>query len=132
MSLFGSGKKERATVSESGFFSGVHSGMGLASKGLFLAFVVFTALNFELANDISSAVRSWIKTTLAWYYIGAVTFMLFTCLYLMFSHFGKLRLGGDDSRTAFSNFSRFAMLFSAGVGISLLFLLHRRAVVLLR
>jgi choline/glycine/proline betaine transport protein len=52
MSLFGSGKKERATVSESGFFSGVHSGMWLASKGMVLAFVVFTALNVELANDI--------------------------------------------------------------------------------
>jgi choline/glycine/proline betaine transport protein len=121
MSLFGSDKKERATVSESGFFSGVHSGMWLASKGMVLAFVFFTALNVELANDIYSAVRSWIETTLAWYYIGAVTFMLFTCLCLMFSRFGNLRLGEDDSRPEFSNFSWFAMLFSAGVGIGLLF-----------
>ena len=41
--------------------------MGLASKGMVLAFLVFTALNVELANDIYSAVRSWIETTLAWY-----------------------------------------------------------------
>lgn len=95
--------------------------MGLASKGMVLAFVVFTALNVELANDIYSAVRGWIETTLAWYYIGAVTFMLFTCFFLMFSKYGSIRLGDDDSRPEFSNFSWFAMLFSAGVGIGLLF-----------
>ena len=47
--------------------------------------------------------------------------MLFVCLYLMFSRFGSIRLGDDDSRPEFSNFSWFAMLFSAGVGIGLLF-----------
>jgi choline/glycine/proline betaine transport protein len=47
--------------------------------------------------------------------------MLFICLCLMFSRFGNLRLGDDDSRPEFSNFSWFAMLFSAGVGIGLLF-----------
>lgn len=65
MNSAGNGKKERATVSKTGFFTGVHGGMGLASKGMVLAFVVFTALNVELANDIYSAVRSWIETTLA-------------------------------------------------------------------
>lgn len=116
-----SGKNKRATVSKTGFFTGVHGGMGLASKGMILAFVVFTALNVDFANDIYSAVRGWIETTLAWYYIGAVTFMLFTCFYLMCSKYGTIRLGDDDSRPEFSNFSWFAMLFSAGVGIGLLF-----------
>jgi len=121
MSSANNGDKERVSVSESGFFNGVHSGMGLASKGMVLAFVVFTALNVEFANDIYSAVRGWIETTLSWYYIGAVTFMLFTCLFLMCSRYGSIRLGDDNSRPEFSNFSWFAMLFSAGVGIGLLF-----------
>ena len=121
MSSANNGEQNRATVSEKVFFTGVHSGMGLASKGMVLAFVVFTALNVELANDIYSDVRSRIETTLAWYYIGAVTFMSFTCPYLMFSRFGSLRLGDDDSRPEFSKFYWFAMLFSAGVGIGLLF-----------
>ena len=121
MSSANNDDQNRATVSEKGFFTGVHSGMGLAYKGMVLAFVVFTALNVEFANDIYSAVRGWIETTLSWYYIGAVTFMLFTCLFLMCSKYGSIRLGDDNSRPEFSNFSWFAMLFSAGVGIGLLF-----------
>jgi len=47
--------------------------------------------------------------------------MLAVCIYLMCSRYGNIRLGDDDSRPEFSNFSWFAMLFSAGVGIGLLF-----------
>ncbi len=108
-------------VAETGFFTGLHSGMGIAAKGMVVAFVVFTALNVEFANGIYSAVRGWIETTLSWYYIIAVTIMLFVCIYLMCSRYGQIRLGDDDSRPEFSNFSWFAMLFSAGVGIGLLF-----------
>ncbi|MBE8158092.1 MAG: BCCT family transporter, partial [Betaproteobacteria bacterium] len=104
-----------------GFWSGMHQGMGLASKGMIAAFVVFTALNVEFANSIYSAVRGWVESTLNWYYITSVTFMLFACFYLMFSRYGKIRLGDDDSRPEFRNFSWFAMLFSAGVGIGILF-----------
>ncbi len=79
------------------------------------------ALNVEFANEIYSAIRGWIETALNWYYISAVTVMLFVCFYLMCGRFGNIRLGDDDSRPEFSNFSWFAMLFSAGVGIGLLF-----------
>jgi len=121
MSSANNDEQNRATVSENGFFTGVYSGVGLAFKGMVLAFVVFTALNVDFANDIYSAVRGWIETTLARYYIGAVTLILFTCLFLMYSKYGSIRLGDDNSRPEFSNFSWFAMLFSAGVGIGLLF-----------
>ena len=111
----------RMQVAQTGFFTGLHSGMGIAAKVMVVAFVVFTALNVELANNLYSAIRGWIETTLNWYYITAVTVMLFVCGYLMFSRFGSIKLGDDDSKPEFSNFSWFAMLFSAGVGIGLLF-----------
>lgn len=114
-------ENQPAMVAESGFFSGLHSGMGIAAKGMVVAFVVFTALNVDFANGIYSAVRGWIESTLSWYYISALTLMLFVCIYLMCSRYGNIRLGDDDSRPEFSNFSWFAMLFSAGVGIGLLF-----------
>ncbi len=108
-------------VSDSGLFAGLHSGMGIAAKVMVVVFVVFTALNVEFASGIYSAIRGWIEHTLNWYYISAVTVMLFVCFYLMMSRFGKIKLGDDDSKPEFSNFSWFAMLFSAGVGIGLLF-----------
>jgi choline/glycine/proline betaine transport protein len=63
-------------VAKSGFFTGLHSGMGLAAKGMVVAFVVFTALNVDFANGIYSAVRGWIEATLSWYYISAFCLML--------------------------------------------------------
>ena len=95
--------------------------MGLAAKGMVVAFVVFTVLNVELANDIYSAVRGWIEATLSWYYVVIIVGLMLFCILLMFSRFGSIRLGDDDSRPEFSNFSWFAMLFSAGVGIGILF-----------
>ncbi len=111
----------RNLVADSGIFKGLHSGMGLAAKGMVLAFVVFTALNVKFANSIYSAIRGWIETALNWYYVIALVILMFVCFYLMLSRFGKIRLGDDDSRPEFSNFSWFAMLFSAGVGIGILF-----------
>ena len=114
-------EKKPGQVAEHGVWKGLHPAMGIASKGMVLAFVVFTALNVEFANSIYSAVRGWIESALNWYYISALIIMLFVCFYLMFSRHGGVRLGDDDSRPEFSNFSWFAMLFSAGVGIGLLF-----------
>ena len=111
----------RSLVAQAGVFKGLHGGMGLASKGMVVAFVVFTVLNVEFANGIYAAVRGWIEAALNWYYITALVVMLFVCFYLMLSRFGGIRLGSDDSRPEFSNFSWFAMLFSAGVGIGILF-----------
>ncbi len=108
-------------VAKAGVWKGLHPAMGLTSKGMVVAFVVFTALNVDFANAVYSTVRGWIESALNWYYITALVVMLFACFYLMLSKFGSIRLGDDDSRPEFSNFSWFAMLFSAGVGIGLLF-----------
>ena len=108
-------------VARGGIWKGLHPSMGIASKGMVAAFVVFTALNVEFANSIYAAIRGWIESALNWYYISVLVIMLFVCFYLMLSRFGRIKLGDDDSKPEFSNFSWFAMLFSAGVGIGLLF-----------
>ena len=114
-------EKHPGLVATTGIWKGLHPGMGIASKGMVAAFVVFTALNVEFANSIYSAVRGWIESALNWYYISALVIMLFVCFYLMCSRHGRVKLGDDDSKPEFSNFSWFSMLFSAGVGIGLLF-----------
>ena len=114
-------EKPPIQVAETGVWKGLNPAMGLASKGMVAAFVVFTALNVEFANSIYSAVRGWIESALNWYYISALVVMVFVCLYLMCSRHGAVKLGDDDSKPEFGNFSWFAMLFSAGVGIGLLF-----------
>ena len=108
-------------IASTGIFKGLHSGMGIAAKVMVIVFVIFTAINVDFANGIYSAVRGWIESALNWYYVVIFVIALTACFYLMFSRFGRIRLGNDDSRPEFKNFSWFAMLFSAGVGIGLLF-----------
>ena len=52
-------------VATDGIWKGLHPAMGIASKGMVAAFVVFTALNVEFANTIYSAIRGWIETARA-------------------------------------------------------------------
>ena len=108
-------------VAKSGFFTGLHPGMGIAAKVMVVAFVLFTVINVEFAGKIYGTLRGWVESGLSWYYITAVTVLFGVCMFLMFSKWGKIKLGDDDSKPEFSYFSWFAMLFSAGVGIGILF-----------
>jgi glycine betaine transporter len=56
-----------------------------------------------------------------WFVMLAASTMLITCLALAFSPYGQIRLGKDDDRPEFSTASWIAMLFSAGMGVGLLF-----------
>lgn len=114
-------KSDSALVAKTGFFTGLHPGMGLASKLMIAAFVIFTILNVDFAGSIYSTLRGWVEAGLSWYYILLLAGLLTFCIILLFTKWGNLRLGADDSRPEFSNFSWFAMLFSAGVGIGVLF-----------
>lgn len=108
-------------VAESGMFKGMHSGMSIASKGIVVAMVVFTVLNVDFANEVYGTIKDWITTTLSWYYISVVSIALFFVIWLMFSKHGDIRLGDDDEKPEFSTFSWFCMLFSAGLGLGLLY-----------
>lgn len=102
-------------------FAGVNPTMAIASITMVFAFVLFTVTNAELANGIYTGAKAWIEGSLGWYYVAVVSAVLFFTFWVGFSRFGNLRLGQDDERPEFSNFSWFAMLFSAAVGTGLLF-----------
>ena len=114
-------KKLNVSLPESGLFAGVHPMMAIGSSLLVLAFVLFTVVDPEYANGIYSAAKNYIASDLAWYYIGVVSGFLFFAVWLAFSRYGNIRLGADDARPEFSNFSWFSMLFGAGIGIGILF-----------
>ena len=104
-----------------GLWKGLHPGMALAAKGMVLAFVILSVAFLDGAGALYANVRAWIEGTLDWYYVLTVCGALFIALFLLCSRFGTIRLGDDDARPEFSNFSWLAMLFSAGLGIGLLF-----------
>ncbi len=65
--------------------------------------------------------QSWITEKFSWLYILSMSGFLVFVVLLALSKFGSIRLGPDGERPEFGRFSWFAMLFSAGMGIGMLF-----------
>ncbi|MCR5084514.1 MAG: BCCT family transporter [Succinivibrionaceae bacterium] len=67
------------------------------------------------------AVQQWITAHFGWFYVLSASIIFFSIVFLGLSRFGSVKLGPDHSKPDFSNTAWFAMLFSAGMGIGLLF-----------
>jgi len=91
------------------------------SSALVLPFILLGAFSPQLLARGGSTVLSWVITTWGWLYLSSVNIFVLTGLVLAFSPLGSIRLGQDDERPEFSRLSWFAMLFSAGMGIGLVF-----------
>lgn len=104
-----------------GIFANTHPVMSRGSAITIIAFVLFTIIAPAYANSIYAAAERFIATRLAWYYVVLMSFFLLLAIYTAFSRFGRIRLGHDDAKPEYSFFSWFSMLFSAGIGIGILF-----------
>ncbi|MYJ11643.1 MAG: BCCT family transporter, partial [Gemmatimonadetes bacterium] len=111
----------RRTTADAGPWKGLNPAMALAAKGVVLAFVLATVRDVDAAGAVFGHVRAWIEGTLDWFYILTVAAAVITCVFLACSRFGRIRLGDDASAPEFKTSSWIAMLFSAGIGIGMLF-----------
>lgn len=85
------------------------------------AFALWTMFFTDSASGVINAVLGWISNTFGWYYFLAVVAYLVFVIAIGLSRFGKIKLGPDHSKPDFNMASWAAMLFSAGIGIDLLF-----------
>ncbi|WP_407353854.1 BCCT family transporter [Luteimonas sp. R10] len=92
-----------------------------ASAILALVFVALGAFMPEWSDALFGDVQDWVVESAGWFYVLAVAGFLVFVVALAFSNFGKLKLGPDHSTPDYSYLSWFAMLFSAGMGIGLMF-----------
>lgn len=83
--------------------------------------MAFAALFPEKADIQLSALQTALFANASWFYILAVALILLTVAYLGLSRYGDIKLGPDHAEPDFSYHSWFAMLFSAGMGIGLMF-----------
>ena len=86
--------------------------------GVFLAVVIFAPNSFDL---ITKQLNQWVTDSFSWFYVLSVAIFLIVLIYIAMSDMGKIKLGPDHSQPAYSNMSWFAMLFTAGMGIGLMF-----------
>lgn len=98
------------------------------NKGIFIPSMVFifsvsilSVTYPEITNEILNLVKNYIFINLNWVYIWSVTFFVIFLVYLLFSKYGDIRLGNNDSRPEHTFFSWISMLFAAGMGIGLMY-----------
>ena len=91
------------------------------SAALIIGFVLFGSLFAERAERLFAETQAVIIADFGWFYVVAVAGFLLFVLFLMLSRYGDVKLGPDDCEPDYSYLSWFAMLFSAGMGIGLLF-----------
>jgi glycine betaine transporter len=91
------------------------------SAGLVVAFVLWGIVDHESLADVTSKALDWVISNFGWFFVLASTAFVALALVLAFSRYGRIRLGRDDERPEFSTVSWVTMMFSAGMGIGLMF-----------
>jgi choline/carnitine/betaine transport len=92
-----------------------------ASALIVLAIVLWGVLGTKsLANAADSAL-AWVVNSFGWFFILSASGFVLFALWLAFSRYGRVPLGDDGERPEFRTVSWVAMMFSAGMGIGLMF-----------
>ncbi len=91
------------------------------SASLVSLFVLLGALAPRQLGELSQRVLAGITGGFGWLFILSVAAFLVACVWFAVGPYAHVRLGPDDVEPEFSTLSWFAMLFSAGMGIGLVF-----------
>ncbi|BDD08350.1 hypothetical protein FUAX_07820 [Fulvitalea axinellae] len=93
----------------------------VASLSVVLILVLATLIVGKPIEQWFKHIQDTVSDKVGWFYILLVNGILIFTLSVGFGKFGSIRIGGRNAKPAFSRKSWFAMLFSAGMGIGLLF-----------
>ncbi len=88
---------------------------------LILLIVGLTLSNLREADRFFDSSLSLLTANGGIFFLVTANLLLIFCLLVAFSRFGDIRLGGEAARPEFSRWGWFSMLFSAGMGIGLVF-----------
>lgn len=91
------------------------------SVGIALVVVICAFVNGEKFINAVGILRKFVTQYCSWWIIIMTAVAMILCLFITFSKYGKIVLGGKDAKPAFSYFSWFAMLFATGQGVGLVF-----------
>ncbi|MEV6278041.1 BCCT family transporter [Nocardia sp. NPDC051832] len=89
--------------------------------GVVIAISAWAAAGADSFESASGTALSWILSNFDWLFVVAADVFLVLGVVVAVSRLGRIRLGADDSEPEFSNLAWIAMMFSAGMGIGLMF-----------
>ena len=93
----------------------------VCSAVLAIMLVLWAMLTPESFRHLADSLMTTLKEDFSWLYLGVMLGFLLFVLVIAFSKYGNIRLGKDDEKPEYGLVSWFAMLFSAGMGIGMVF-----------
>ncbi|MDR6226433.1 glycine betaine uptake BCCT transporter [Desmospora profundinema] len=86
-----------------------------------LLFLLWGTLTPGHLADVTGDIQGFLQSKFGWFYLLAATGFLVFVIALIFTRFGNIKLGKDGEQPEYPFITWFAMLFSAGMGIGLVF-----------
>lgn len=99
----------------------LNKGVVVPSLIFIVGICLLSAAYPNLTENLLNTVKNFIFVNLNYVYVWSVTIFVLFLVYLMFSKYGNIRLGRNDSKPTYSFFSWISMLFAAGMGIGLMY-----------
>src|SRR5699024_3224155 len=93
----------------------------IVSAVLAVAFVLGGVIAPESVSSVADSANDFITTHFSWLYIFAASGFVIFVVIVMFSRYGHIRLGPANSSPEYGTMSWFAMMFTAAMGIGLVF-----------
>ncbi len=91
------------------------------SAGVTALIVLWGVLFTDSLADASTAALDWVIGSFGWFFVLSATGFVAFAAWLGIGRYGRIRLGQDGEKPEFSRLSWVAMMFSAGMGIGLMF-----------
>lgn len=114
-------KVTRSDEKKSIFGLEINGPVFFSSTILIVIGIVLTLIYGDAAEEFFNKTQTQVAEFGGWIFVLSVNVFLIFVLFLAFGKYGKIRLGGKDAEPEFKTLSWFSMLFSAGMGIGLLF-----------
>lgn len=114
-------KVTRSDEKKSIFGLEVNGPVFFISSFIIIVSIVLTLIFEKQAESVFSDIQNAVANNADWFFVMCVNIFLVFLIYLALGPFGKMRIGGLKAKPEFKTLSWFAMLFSAGMGIGLLF-----------
>jgi len=91
------------------------------TAALAVGFLIWGFVNTPSLNTASSTALGWTVTNMGWLFVVLASAFVIFVIWLAASKFGNIPLGNDGEEPEFRTVSWIAMMFSAGMGIGLMF-----------
>ena len=105
----------------SSWLANVNRNVFFSTVLIIVVFLSFAIIAPDLFENLTAQAKQWITDSFSWFYILCVAIFLVLLVYIACSSSGNIKLGPDHSQPDYSNGSWFAMLFTAGMGVGLMF-----------